>query len=345
MKIIVSVLSDQLVPNILFVRQLEESYDKHIFISTSQMENKNKSSIFAGALKLIKDDYKTLIVDPDDPLKIYQTLEKEKWDETAKYLVNITGGTKIMSQIVFSYFQKFNATEIFYKPLNAKTLIQLYPNLKTLTIDKVYELSLEEYLFAHGYTFTASRELTQSITNAEYLYEQICFYGDASKVALIANAQDANYNKKDKPYLTGAWFEEWVYYTIKEALQLSNNQIAYNLKLKSRFSNRNTDSDNEIDVAFIYENNLYLIECKVYNKRQVDFSKISTAIYKISSIGQSMGLKATAWVAICASLGNSKQRMQAINYLCRMTRVNQVFSLKELRNKEEFITTLKKTFI
>src|SRR5690625_1408522 len=273
MKIIVSVLSDQLVPNILFVRQLEESYDKHIFISTSQMENKNKSSIFAGALKLIKDDYKTLIVDPDDPLKIYQTLEKEKWDETAKYLVNITGGTKIMSQIVFSYFQKFNATEIFYKPLNAKTLIQLYPNLKTLTIDKVYELSLEEYLFAHGYTFTASRELTQSITNAEYLYEQICFYGDASKVALIANAQDANYNKKDKPYLTGAWFEEWVYYTIKEALQLSNNQIAYNLKLKSRFSNRNTDSDNEIDVAFIYENNLYLIECKVYNKRQVDFSK------------------------------------------------------------------------
>ena len=47
---------------------------------------------------------------------------------------------------------------------------------------------------------------------------------------------------------------------IKKELNLREQDIAMSLKIYREDSQNN---DNEIDVAFMYENTLYIIECKV----------------------------------------------------------------------------------
>ena len=133
-----------------------------------------------------------------------------------------------------------------------------------------------------------------------------------------------------------------MYELLKRELKLCEDQIAFNLKLKSKFSNRTSDSDNEIDVAFVYENTLYIMECKVFTQRQLNSKKITDAIYKISSIRQSMGLKATAAVAILSPFGKSVERTKSVQSLMEMARVKAVFSLENMEVKEEFIKEIRK---
>lgn len=343
MRTIISILSDQLIPNLIFIKNVGKEGDFHVFLTTDRMELANKSEILADVLSIEKDKYLALKIDSDNASVILQQLHAYNWNARDQYVVNITGGTKIMSQMAFTFFKDFEKVEIFYCPLKGDYLDKIHPVLERQEGYATAELDLKSYLAAHGYTFTGSTELSSKISRAEDLYNQICKKGDSAKVKLIANAQNQNYYKLDKPYLTGKWFEEWLYYNIKESLKLDNSQIAYNLKLKSRYSNRQTDSDNEIDVAFVYKNNLYIVECKVYTKKQMDGEKITRAIYKIATLRQSIGLKASACVAILSDFGNSNERENTLKYLCEMTKVERVFSLKEMSNKESFIQDIKNT--
>lgn len=342
MRFIVSILSDQLIPNLLFIKQIAKEDDFHVFLTTEKMGTKNKTEILVDTLALRPEQYLSLKIDSDNPSLILEQLQSFNWTLSNQYVVNITGGTKIMSQMVFSFFKNIALSEIYYRPLGHSYLEKLHPILERIDTDAIIDLGLEEYLSAHGYTFEGNTKLSSKISRAEDLYSQICAKGDSALVKLIANAQQQGYFKLDKPYLTGGWFEEWLYYKVKETLKLEDDQIAYNLKLKSRFSNRQTDSDNEIDVAFVYKNNLYIIECKVYSKKQLDGNKITNAIYKISSLRHSMGLKATAVVAIMSDFGSSKGRRDTINYLCQMTGVYKVLSLLEMQSEEGIIREIKK---
>lgn len=341
MNIVVSLLSDQLTPNLLFIRQMDLQNDFHVFLTTKSMELKNKAEILANTLGLNTEDYKKIIIEPESPLAIFQELQNHDWETDARYIVNITGGTKIMSQMAFSFFQRFDRAEMYYKPLRGAYLEQLHPELKRVNYEESYQLSLKDYLLAHGYSFILNNELSSKISRAEALYKQVVNKKDSAKVTEIKNAQEESYYRLDKPYLTGGWFEEWLYYTIKTSLHLRDDQISHSLKLKSIYSEKNTDSDNEIDVAFVYNNNLYIIECKVFTYRQTEGKKINDTIYKISSIRSSMGLKATALVAILSDFGKSEERKKSIDYLCQMTGVKRVFSLEDMQDKDKFIATLK----
>lgn len=57
-------------------------------------------------------------------------------------------------------------------------------------------------------------------------------------------------------YLTGGWFEEYVYHTL--ATSLDPDEIA----LSVRISRAGASHDNELDVVFIKANTLFVIECK-----------------------------------------------------------------------------------
>ena len=61
--------------------------------------------------------------------------------------------------------------------------------------------------------------------------------------------------QKDVQYLTGGWFEELVYYTIKEALNLPDDHIGHTINIMRR------DVKNEIDVIFTYRNAISIVEC------------------------------------------------------------------------------------
>ncbi len=342
MKTIISILSDQLVPNLLFIRQMGQKSDAHIFMTTQKMEDNFKSSILADALELNVGEYQKIIIDPNNPEKILQQLRQHRWDKNAPYIVNITGGTKMMSQFTYSFFKDFSNVKIYYWPIEFNFAIQLYPSFEEVHFQQQIRLDLKSYLATHGYTYHAQQALSSSFNRADELYKMVCKEGDAGRVKNIVNAQDPNYFKRDKNYLIGGWFEEWQYEVLKTSLQLNDNEIGFNVKLKSRFSKKDFESDNEIDVAFVYKNVLYILECKVYNIKQINIKKITDAIYKISSIRQSMGLRATAIVAILSPFGENKSRLSTIDYLSKMAQVRKVFSINDMKVKEQFIQEIKK---
>lgn len=342
MRTIISILSDQLIPNLLFIRQIEQMGDTHIFLTTQKMEGNFKSSILADALELKVGEYQKIIIDPNSPEKILQQLRQYYWDKNNTYIVNITGGTKMMSQMTSNLFQEFPKSKIYYWPIEFNYAEQLYPALQEVHFQQQTRLDLKSYLAAHGYTYHSQQALSNSFNRADELYKMVCKEGDAGRVKNIVNAQAPEYFKRDKNYLIGGWFEEWLYEILKTTLHLKDDEIGFNVKLKSRFSNKNFESDNEIDVAFVYKNVLYILECKVYNVKQINIKKITDAMYKISSIRQSMGLRATAIVAILSPFGENKNRLSTIDYLSKMAQVRKVFSLDEMKAKELFIQEIKK---
>ena len=63
-------------------------------------------------------------------------------------------------------------------------------------------------------------------------------------------------NKDELDYLTGGWWEEFVYYKIKEAINPDDIAIGPVIRTKG------VKRQNELDVVFIKDNQLYVVECK-----------------------------------------------------------------------------------
>lgn len=319
---------------------------KHIFISTEEMEksNKNKSQTLAKTLCLKEEDYRTIIIDQNNPIKILSELKENIDLESGfDFVVNITGGTKMMSQMTHKFFAQFDNVKIYYWPIGAGYVEQLYPEYKSIEFPTgKIELDLKTYLAAYGYSFTKASTLSHSYRLSDSLMSKAVALQNAHDVPEIKKAKAQTYTRDDKSYLMGGWFEEWIYNTIKDHLGLDRNQIGFNLKLKNEYSKRQSESDNEIDVAFVYKNSLNIIECKVYSPYSKNLGKnISDTIYKISSVRQSLGLRANAYVALLAPLGQSKNRKKSIQTTLKMAMVERLFAMENLANKNEFIKHFK----
>lgn len=344
MAVIISILSDQLIPNVLFIKHWSTKLDRHVFITTAEMEseNKMKSVVLAGALSIDYTKITKLIVDANTPSLILDNLKHFQWSEDEKYIVNITGGNKIMSQMVSLYFSKYETANIYYWPIERDFIEQLHPVIKSIRIEKNITLNLETYFKAHGYSLTRSNKLSYPFEKANFILKSVLDAGTPELVEEITLAKKEHYLASDKEYLTGKWFEEWTYYMLKETFKIKDELIAFNIKLKSIYTQRKIVNDNEIDIAFIYKNKLYVWELKVLGSRSLKGNAIGNVIYKISSVTQSLGLQATSVVLILAPFGTSKERRDYINDIIKLMRIKKVFSLEDLLNKNQFISEIKK---
>lgn len=79
-------------------------------------------------------------------------------------------------------------------------------------------------------------------------------------------------------YLTGGWFEEYVYYTLLRLV--SPQQIAIGV----RIARPGTQHNNELDVVFIKANTLFVVECKTGVASDHLFNEI---VYKASALKES----------------------------------------------------------
>ena len=80
---------------------------------------------------------------------------------------------------------------------------------------------------------------------------------------------------KEIDYLTGGWFEEWVYYTLLDLVH--PQQIALGVRIFRPGSQHN----NELDVVFIKANTLFVVECKTGVATDHMFNEI---VYKVSAL-------------------------------------------------------------
>lgn len=282
-KVLVSILSDHLVPNYLFIKEMRGQYNELLFIGTPYTESKEIATHLENILEDKAENIKKIIVESDQYQKGLQSLENTSLPTDVQYIVNLTGGTKIMSLIVYDFFRKLNSS-FYYIPIGKNT----YCNIEEENMHALqYRISLREYFALYGLNYECDNALLKDAETTFQFFEKQKkrkFYLSNE----IKNSQKAE-TAKDKKYYAGEWFEEYTYLRIKKELNLREQDIAMSLKIYREDSQNN---DNEIDVAFMYENALYIIECKVsmngYGKEK--WQTIEDYLYKLAAISKDFGL-------------------------------------------------------
>lgn len=97
-------------------------------------------------------------------------------------------------------------------------------------------------------------------------------------------------NKDELDYLTGGWWEEFVYYRIKETI--APDDIAIGPVIRTKGVKR----QNELDVVFIKDNQLYVVECKTGVHTEKLFNEI---VYKACALREAL-LGITCKYYICS---------------------------------------------
>ena len=85
--------------------------------------------------------------------------------------------------------------------------------------------------------------------------------------------------KSEIEYLTGGWFEEYVYYLVKKYIKPQD------LALGVHISRQGIKHNNELDVVFTKGNKLFVIECKTGVQTERLFNEI---VYKLCAISEAL---------------------------------------------------------
>ncbi|MFN4000335.1 Card1-like endonuclease domain-containing protein [Algoriphagus sp.] len=323
--ILVSLISDQAIPNVLFIKDQPKA-DLYVFISTEQMERKG---VVGHIIKACEDQievHQTILVEEDSLVDFEKTIsiELESQDED-HYLVNITGGTKIMSLGAFNYFTKIGASDIYYLPIGKSHFRQIFPMKKNKTKEILFRISLIDYLEANGVAvqqkaFSQKNQLIRSKADNEKVMTS--FLGELNlpikkmveffrqnKIRDSKNTEitdellnvlhpmtlagfkaenEHKLTREETNYLTGDWFEEYTYELIKSTLNKKEEEIGKGVRVT-----RGEKTSNEFDVMFTHENALYVIECKtdVADDEEGKLSQLFTnTLYKASTLKKDFGL-------------------------------------------------------
>jgi hypothetical protein len=313
--VLISLVSEQTLPNVELIKEFSEFIDQHLFVHTSQTQNELKWITKSAKI----EEYQTLEVKAFDIADIEEKLKTYDFQDDQYYL-NITGGTKVMI-LTFQEFFKNLGARIYYVTGQNCEYIKIFPIIGERKFQFKSRLTLEEYLFAYGFEFKKSNPMKDVdqlknlmsffLDNDMKLYSsQIelirakrgkkLTYNEDSDIKQFLDAigflpfESGTLNKYETKCLSGDWFEEYVYFKIKEELDLSDDEIGTGYNLTKQ------NTPNEIDVIFVYKHRLYIIECKTSvidirlmpNNEVKEFKLLPEIIYKSDALRSKFGLHA-----------------------------------------------------
>lgn len=326
-KVIVSLVSEQTIPNILFIKE-KGNADFYFFITTEKMEGRKVTDNIINSLQIDGNHTKRIEVIEDSVKDIDDKLVQQlEFDDDDDLLINITGGTKVMSLAVYNFFSRSGAGEIFYIPIGKNEIRQIFPLRKNRISAINCSVNLLEYLTAYGVTlkgesFNSKNHLLKPGEQTTKLFnsfigdkrEQLFRCAEAIRLANLRGKSIPNdgsekgeffkkaeifresgilwdqndcISKAETKYLTGEWFEEYIYARIKNWLGKSNDEIGLGLQLIKG------ENPNEYDVMFTHKNALYVIECKtdVSDNSEGKISYLFTnTLYKAATLKKEFGL-------------------------------------------------------
>lgn len=169
--ILVSLISEQTVPNVVVSDNIQPEI--HWFITTGRMENEQRSKCIENALKLKGYDLPNVIrsiVNQDSLTDCIEVIEKlvEQEEDEVRYVVNITGGNKIMALGAFEVFTNVGQrVSIGYMPLGKNEFIQIYPRKRPFKVIPIQvKLTLKEYLTCYGFTTQNEKNIPKAFRRA-----------------------------------------------------------------------------------------------------------------------------------------------------------------------------------
>lgn len=295
MRILLSILSDYLQPNFLLIKEFDGLYDRLVFVSTRKMEaaDKCKSRSLSVALSIPYVQENVIVVGEDDYQDILNKLKASSFSQDDQYIINLTGGTKVMTAAVCDYFHAFGYRNVsyYYVPIGKNVVEDFYLGQgKPIK----YQMNLREYFALYGIRYEPQNKLVKPAEFTMNVFDEFKKKKfTRNRYRPIANA-DQLPNAVDRLYFNGIWFEDYCYLRIKQELNLPDNAICKSAKI---FRGTN-DNDNEIDVMFIRNNKLHICECKVtmYGQSRSVTITAEGYLYKLAAIAKDFGLRVDSYI-------------------------------------------------
>ncbi len=310
-KILISLVSKQTVPNVLFINEAKD-VDEYWLVSTPQMKAETEMIIVAS--ELAENMIKRIEVNAFSLTDIQGKLAQNIVDPEAEYIVNITGGTKMMSLGAYQFFEQFKSAKMVYLNIGDNSFQVISPSQEP-SKNLSYPMGIKEYLACYGIKVASKRNrLIRPATFTQLFFTAFItdrfgknfhrFLSDLrddkwknnkrispddiqkgmgkflSDIQFL-KSPDATINPREREYLIGGWLEEYVYAEIKQRTGCTDKHIAHSVQIQEG------RAGNEIDVLFIKDNTPYIIECKTGLRMQGQFNR---AVYLQSSFKEHFGI-------------------------------------------------------
>ncbi|MDR1793737.1 MAG: DUF1887 family protein [Bacteroidales bacterium] len=245
------------------------------------------------------------------------------FDKYDQIFVNITGGTNVMAIAVFNFFKTIRNANIYCIDDDKCRLVFPKKDeilAENINLQEADNISLQEYVEGHGFELTEewSSDIDTDYTKQFFLkfvnfgekerkiLDELRRRGSQHFTSKFSKTKSIGLNEvvylekfldqiefprksvtidiDECYYLTGRWFDEYIYIRLKEEGIIKGENIKKNVKLKEK----GTENQNEYDVIFLHQTKFYAIEGKSYvSQRDEIFDK---AIYKAAALQSNLGI-------------------------------------------------------
>lgn len=356
-EIVISLVSEQTIPNVLFIREMNliPKEFEYIFISTKIMKERNIVDRIIKGARISETKCKTIIVDEYSLNYFKNQLNSFDFKKNDKFYVNLTGGTKMMAIGAYNFFSEKNS-EIYYVQYNGNSYRKIYPEGRKKEKQLNYRIGLRDYLLSYGIKIKGKAEglvFSEEVTKKVFL--SMIKHKDINILGELRKYRKRDFIEIDKPiglyikslglpingdylgnrhirYITGGWFEEFIFSIFKQALKLSDDEIMLSVDL---------DINNEIDVMFIKNNSIYLIECKT-GFRDGKRNLFNDTLYKSNAIKRNFGLRVRQIICtIDPSIWNKHGQIKTTYQEKLELYETELFDQKDLLDKSSFRNRIK----
>jgi hypothetical protein len=237
-----------------------------------------------------------------------------------------------MSNAVFNYFSKLNS-RFFYVPFGQNVYQELVQGKSVRKTPFTYNISIGEYLSIYGIDYTSPKNI---------ISESICesvFTKYKAKQYHEADFPYSAFNTGKKKHIIGQWFEHLMYYRLKNYLKLADTQIALNLELFDQTENAHIyQNDNEIDIAFIKNNRIYIVEAKSsIGADSLNVTNLYNQFYKLAAVNHRFGLASRAFVMTLTDIYNENpKRLENIQQRCNILKINLPLDRQDIDSADVF---------
>lgn len=261
--LLVSLVSDQTIPNVQLIKEFKDDVTDYLFITTAGMERKGTRGWIENACNIKGEIIK---VDEYSFADIHEKLSQYDFDSFDKVIVNLTGGTKVMTMVAEEFFKSVGA-DIYYVTGKNNEYIRIFPKGAENVFAFEQKLTVADYLTAYGFTFQEPKPATFSIDVAKPIVELyssdegIQANIDAIRFINVQRNKDKGVKKEDLckiesflkeiqfplqngqltaeevKYLSGEWLEEYVGLRIKDELNLSDDEIFIGTNISKEVGN------------------------------------------------------------------------------------------------------------
>jgi len=338
MPTLVSLISEQTLPNVLFIKQMGEC-DRYLFLSTPRMEEEGRSDWVIRACGLPAQACDVILVDPQDALLTMGELAELRLEGSDSYHVNLTGGTKMMALAAYAFFTRMKAeVTIYYLPINSNKIIRIFPDQEASALHT--KVNLMEYLTAYGVQVLEQGFFHPRYSGkAERVFRHVC--GQKVAPELTGKILGANQNFDDpidKAFYSGGWLEIWLHDQVKRLFSLDREEIDINLKLNKTGNPK--DLFNEYDLMYLRKNHLYVGECKYFPNGIRNKKKVNEVLYKLGNLRSHMGLYARPFILIGTPEPVDENLKSKLRQHCNELNMKEPIYLEDLKESSNLLAYL-----